>query len=111
MVEFSSDELPDIEGRAEAVEVRKLEVLRRGKTRQQVIEYGRLLGEDEARRRHENTEWADSRIKRAMAYAAWEWDGKPIGRGAEYRKEFGIPEPAVSDPRVRAGSDFVEKRK
>jgi len=78
--------------------------------RKAAIVYGRLLGEDEAERRHESPDWADSRIRRAMAYAAWEFDGKPVGRGAEYRKEFGIPEPAMSDPRVNLGSDFVQKR-
>ena len=52
------------------------------------IEYGRRLGEDEADSRGETGDWKESRIKRAMAYAAWEFDGKPPG-GAHLR-EFGI---------------------
>jgi hypothetical protein len=79
--------------------------------RKAAIEHGRRLGADEARSRNESRDWADSRIRRAMMYAAWEFDGKPAGRGAEYRKEFGIPEPAVSDPRVSLGSDFKAGRK
>lgn len=74
-------------------------------------DYGRTLGEDEAHRRNESPDWAESRVRRAMAYAAWEFDGKPVGRGAEYRREFGIPEPAVSDPRISLGSDFLPERK
>ena len=84
---------------------------KRGITRAQAIEHGRLLGEDEAKRRNESKDWAESRIKRAMMYAAWEYDGKPLGKGVELRKEFGIPEPAVSDPRVSLGSDFLVERK
>lgn len=84
---------------------------KRGLTRQQAIDYGQQLGEDEARQRNEPPDWAESRVKRAMAYAAWEFDKKPVGKGAEYRKEFGIPEPAVSDPRVSLGSDFLPERK
>lgn len=110
MVEFSPDELPDLDTKVELAEKVRLEILRRGKTRAGAIEHGRLLGTDEARRRNEEKEWADSRIARAMAYAAWEWDGKPIGKGSDYRKEFGLPEPAVSDPRISLGSDFVVKR-
>ena len=79
---------------------------KRGWTREQAIAYGKLLGEDEARRRNEPKNWADSRVKRAMAYAAWEFDGKPMGKGAEYRAEFGIPEPALAHPKVGLGSDF-----
>jgi hypothetical protein len=79
--------------------------------RKAAIDYGRQLGEHEARDRNETSDWAQSRIKRAMAYAAWEFDGKPMGRGAEYRKEFGIPDPAVSDPRISLGSDFLKERK
>ena len=81
-----------------------------GLTRAQAIEHGRLFGLSEAAHRNEPKDWADSRIKRAMAYAAWEYDGKPVGNGAEYRKEFGIPEPAQMDARVSLGSDFVERR-
>jgi hypothetical protein len=81
-----------------------------GLSRAAAIERGRALGTDEARSRNETPDWAESRIKRAMAYAAWEYDGKPLGTGAEYRKEFGIADPAVSDPRISLGSDFVTKK-
>lgn len=82
-----------------------------GLTRAQAIEQGKMLGLAEAAHRNESKDWADSRIKRAMAYAAWDFDGRPVGKGAEYRKEFGIAEPAVSDPRVSLGSDFLAERK
>ena len=55
-------------------------------TRLEAIERGRLLGEDETSRRREQDEV--SRVSRAMAYAAWEFDGKPTG--VDYKKEFGI---------------------
>lgn len=79
--------------------------------RRQAIEHGRVLGEDEAHRRNEVGEWAASRVKRAMAYAAWEFDGKPLGEGARYRAEFGIPEPMLADPRVGLGSDFKREKR
>jgi hypothetical protein len=49
----------------------------RKQTREQAIDYGRRLGEDEAERRHETGAIRDERIARAKHYAAWEWDGKP----------------------------------
>ena len=52
------------------------------------IEMGRRYGTDEANRRRETGDWRENRIRRAMAYAAWEFDGKPPG-GA-HLKEFGI---------------------
>jgi hypothetical protein len=63
-----------------------------GKTREEWVAYGRALGEDEVKRRRETGEEADQRVRRAMHYAAWEWDGKPLGKSAEYHKEFGIRE-------------------
>ena len=104
MVEFDPSELPDMDAPIVS-EARKL-----GLSREKAIEVGRMLGLSEAAHRNESKDWADSRIKRAMAYAAWDFDGRPLGDGAKYRKEFGIPEPAVSDPRVSLGSDFVVKR-
>lgn len=63
-------------------------------TREEAIERGRKLGEDEAYRRREIGEEAESRIARAMAYAAWEFDGKPTDGG--YKNEFKIGgEPVV----------------
>jgi hypothetical protein len=85
------------------------EAEKRGLTREQAIEEGRKLGEEAGR--PEEPAWAQDRVKRAMAYAAWEYDGKKVGDGARYRKEFGIAEPAMSDPRVSTGSDFLVERK
>lgn len=48
-----------------------------GQTRVEAIEIGRLLGEDTARQRGEIGDIRKERIERAMAYAAWEWDGRP----------------------------------
>jgi hypothetical protein len=64
-------------------------------TRDEAIAYGRRLGEHEVERRLASgrTLSGDDQIdivKRAMYYAAWEWDGKPTGRAPEYRKEFGL---------------------
>jgi hypothetical protein len=55
-------------------------------TRVEAIERGRILGVDEVSRRRETD--GESRLARAMAYAAWEFDGKPSG--VDYKKEFGI---------------------
>jgi hypothetical protein len=110
MVEFAKDELPDIEDRAEQAETKKLELLRRGKTREQAIDYGRLLGEDEANRRRETDDFRESRIRRAMMYAAWEFDGKPVGEGARYREEFGVAETGVAGSLERLASPRLLKR-
>jgi hypothetical protein len=83
---------------------------KRGLTRQQAIEEGRRFGEDEARRRNESPEWADSRIRRAMMYAAWDYDGRPIGRGEEYLEEFGLPSTKLGIRGVQSGADFVKGR-
>lgn len=48
-----------------------------GLTREQAIEHGRLLGEDTARQRGETGEIRQERVERAMAYAAWDYDGRP----------------------------------
>lgn len=50
----------------------------RKKARDAAIAHGRLLGEDEAKRRGETGWVRENRIERAEAYAAWEFDGKPI---------------------------------
>src|SRR3990172_7025778 len=70
-------------------------------TREQAVTYGRALGEDEAMRRRETGEVAEQRIRRAMAYAAWEYDGKPES-GAAQRKEFGVAETSVTASLERA---------
>jgi hypothetical protein len=56
--------------------------------RKAAIEIGRRYGEDEATKRRELGDVRDQRVRRAMAYAAWEFDSKPAG--VDYQKEFGI---------------------
>jgi len=46
-------------------------------SREQAIEYGRRLGENEADRRGETGAIREERIQRAMSYAAWDFDGRP----------------------------------
>lgn len=59
-----------------------------GWSRAQAVDYGRKLGEDEASRRRETGADREQRIKRAMAYAAWDYDGRPAS-SEKQRKEFG----------------------
>jgi hypothetical protein len=75
------------------------ETRRRGLTREQAIEEGRQLGENEANRRGEIGEERAGRIERAMAYAAWDFDGRPSGRGQ------------VHDARVPFHPDFKKGKK
>lgn len=58
--------------------------------RNEAIAIGRLIGEREAESRGEEGDLREGRIKRAMAYAAWEFDGYPAGEGERYETEFGI---------------------
>jgi len=75
------------DGHAEGDEV---QVLREDPlTRAEAIEHGRLLGEDTVRILGEEPRAAKQRVSRAMAYAAWEHDGKPDDF-KPYRKEFRI---------------------
>jgi len=57
-------------------------------TREQAIAYGKALGENEADSRQEVKDAREVRVNRAMAYAAWEYDGKP--EGDAHLKEFGV---------------------
>lgn len=50
----------------------------RDRARNDAIALGRRYGEDEADRRGETGWVRENRIERAEAYAAWEFDGKPI---------------------------------
>lgn len=65
------------------------EAARASEGRAAAIEQGRLLGADTARSLREDTHQSAQRTARAMAYAAWEFDGKPDGWDA-YVKEFGV---------------------
>lgn len=53
------------------------EAEKRGLTREQAIEIGARLGADTADKRGEAGELRSDRIARAMAYAAWDFDGRP----------------------------------
>lgn len=55
----------------------KSEAEKKGQTREQAVELGRRIGEDEANRRGEIGSDRAGRIKRAMDYAAWDYDGRP----------------------------------
>lgn len=72
----------------------------KAQARLDVIEVGRLTGKLEARSRREEEEIAEDRIKRAMAYAAWEFDGRPESSG--HGAEFGVRMTAVTDSLDRA---------
>jgi hypothetical protein len=76
----------ELAAQAEAIQLAAL----RAKPREAAIEHGRQLGEDEANKRNETGEERDNRIKRAMAYAAWEYDGRPLGHGDRYQTEFSL---------------------
>lgn len=52
------------------------------------IEVGRLAGKLEAESRREVGEIAEERIKRAMAYAAYDFDGRPAD--SKHMAEFGL---------------------
>lgn len=93
----------DAERNAEKIEERKLEAKRRSQSRDAAILHGRLLGEQTAKERGETGDDRDRRIRRAMAYAAWEYDGKPDG-GA-HLVEFDVV-PAVLATRPVWETDF-----
>lgn len=67
----------------------------KAQARLDAIEIGRLAGRLEAETRREIGDFADTRIRRAMAYAAWEFDGKP--EGSAYAVEFGL-DPSTATP-------------
>lgn len=60
----------------------------RNLTREQAIEYGRKLAE--AIDPHD-----EGRMRRAMAYAAWDYDGRPIS-SAPQREEMGVESPDLA---------------
>lgn len=61
---------------------------RKAGAREAAIEHGRQLGEDGADRRGETGDDREQRAKRAMAYAAWDFDGKPESSQSQ-REELG----------------------
>ena len=91
---------------AEQAQQRKLAGVR-SQSRGAAVLTGRLLGEHEAARRGESGLEREQRIARAMGYAAWEWDGKPLGAGPRYAEEFGIPEPTSLPAQISNGGQMV----
>lgn len=64
------------------------------------IEIGRLAGKLEAQSRREDDDAADTRVRRAMAYAAWDFDGRP--EGDKHLIEFGVAPSAATPSLERA---------
>ena len=85
------------------------ETLNEGMTREQAIKYGQALGESEAERRRETGEERDIRIRRAMAYAAWEFDGRPPGMIGKHLREFEV-EMNLTDSLYRGASQPIKKK-
>ena len=92
---------------AEQAEAVKLAAIR-AEPREAAVARGRLYGELEADRRGEKGALKEERVNRAMAYAAWEHDGKPSG-GAHLR-EFGVGQTGLTGV-VRGGADPRPERK
>lgn len=113
------DDVPDpfsqvpksLDEAAEVAEAIQLAALR-AKPREVAIERGRRFGENEADRRGELGREREVRVKRAMAYAAWEYDGKPLGVGDRYQKEFGLGVVGeLQGALQRGGSDMKRGKK
>lgn len=63
-------------------------------TREDAVRAGRLLGEDECRRRGLEGEEAADVVERAVAYAVWDWEGRPVlGEPSRGRGEVAIWKP------------------
>lgn len=82
-------------------------------SREHAIELGRRYGEDEAAKRAEEGSDREQRICRAKAYAAWEYDGKPVDCQQKYNKEFAITSHAIPRSVRHIGQDLrpSEKKK
>ena len=81
-------------------------------SRNEAIETGRLIGERDADSRGEEKDLKDGRVRRAMMYAAWQFDGRPPGNAAQYEAEFGVaPIGSLRDAVGHAGSDFKAAKK
>ncbi len=93
----------DLAVQAEAIKLAAV----RSKPREAAIDLGRRLGEQTADAKGETGPDRDQRVRRAMAYAAWEYDGKPAG-GAHLR-EFGVPS-ARSSVAAASGPDLKAEK-
>ncbi len=97
------DPFATAEGNAELLEENRLAGVRK-QGRDAAVLLGRLLGEQTARERGDTGKDREQRVARAMAYAAWEYDGKPESSAAQ-RKEFGVTETVVAGAKG-IGQDF-----
>lgn len=95
------------EENARQIEQRKARAVR-SQGRDAAVLRGRLYGQDTARQRGETGALKDERIARAMAYAAWEYDGKPAG--GPHMKEFGVGAHDLNGV-VRGGADLKKEKK
>jgi hypothetical protein len=96
---------------ADKVERIKLQALRSSMSRDTAIQRGRAMGAHEAEKRGETGQEAEQRIKRAMSYAAWEYDGKPVGVSERYEREFGLGVLGAVAPGVRRGGPDMKKER
>jgi hypothetical protein len=81
-------------------------------SRNEAIETGRLIGERDADSRGEEKDLKDGRVRRAMMYAAWQFDGRPPGNAAQYEAEFGVaPIGSLRDAVGHTGADFKAAKK
>jgi hypothetical protein len=74
--------------------------LKNAEGRAAAVAHGRMLGTAEAIGRRESPEDTELRVRRAMAYAAWEYDGSPEDF-SPYRVEFGVSRPSLLDSLLR----------
>ena len=116
MVEFDQEQLTKLsgvpstdEGVLDAVEEIRLAALRASTSREAAIERGRAVGAHEAERRGDTGQVSEQRIKRAMSYAAWEYDGKPVGQAERYELEFGLGAQRAVATGVRRGGPDLKK--
>lgn len=70
-------------------------------SRAEAVERGRILGELEADSRRELGSDREQRIARAMAYAAWDYDGRPPS-SQDQRDEFHVQGPLATGSLDRA---------
>jgi len=84
----------------------------KAQARLDAIEVGRLAGRLEAESRREEGEIAEDRVKRSMAYAAWDFDGRNDDPG--HAKEFGISPtsatPSLERPAPQSGAVQKEEQ-
>jgi hypothetical protein len=82
----------------------------KAQARLDAIEVGRLAGKLEAASRREENEEAAERVKRAMAYAAWDFDGRL--NDDSHLVEFGLGPskgtPSLERPSPQTGAAYKE---